>query len=217
MENMGEFFDRRSETYDSHMKETVVSYERFYSYIAAGISNTQDHVKILDIGCGTGLEFQEIFERAPNAHITGIGLSGEMLNRLRAKYEKRLNQITLIQKSYLTLPLGKDVYDYIVSVMTLHHLLPDSKRKLYQRFKKALRPNGKYIEGDYIVTPEKEKQFLNNYYELCRSNQDIKDGTHHVDIPFSLDTQKRILTEAGFSEVEVLWLQGETAVYAASC
>ncbi len=214
---MGEFFDRRSETYDNHMKETVVSYERFYSYIAAGISNTRAHVKILDIGCGTGLEFQGIFERAPNAHITGIDLSGEMLNRLRAKYEKRLNQITLIQKSYLTLPLGKDVYDYIVSVMALHHLLPDPKRKLYRRIKKALRPKGKYIEGDYIVTPEKEKQFLNSYYELCQSNQDIKDGTHHVDIPFSLDTQKRILTEAGFSGVEVLWLQGETAVYAASC
>lgn len=215
-ETMDEFFDKRSGTYDAHMKESVVSFEQFYSHVADGVANTQDRVRILDIGCGTGLELEWIFKRAPNADITGVDLSSELLNKLRTKYEKCLNQITLVQKSYLTLPLGKGIYDYVVAVMTLHHLLPDQKQKLYRSIKKALKSDGKYIEGDYIVTPEKEKQFLDNYYELCRSDKKIKGGTHHIDIPLSLETQKRILVEAGFSSVDVLWLQGETAVYVAS-
>ena len=51
-ETMGEFFDKRSEIYDSHMKESDASFEQFYSSVSAGISNTQAKVKILDIGCG---------------------------------------------------------------------------------------------------------------------------------------------------------------------
>lgn len=215
-ETMGEFFDKRSEIYDSHMKESVASFEQFYSSVSAGISNTQAKVRILDIGCGTGLELEGIFKRAPNAAITGVDLSSELLNKLRAKYEKRLDQITIVQKSYLTLPLGKETYDYIVAVMTLHHLLPDNKQSLYRRVRRALKRHGKYIEGDYVVKPEKENQFLNSYYEVCKSSKVVEDGTHHIDIPLSLETQKRILVESGFSSVEVLWVQGEAAVYVAS-
>jgi tRNA (cmo5U34)-methyltransferase len=216
LETMGEFFAKRADTYDRHMKEPGISSGQFYSHVSDGILNTQDKVRIMDIGCGTGLELEGIFERAPNAVLTGIDISGEMLNKLKVKYERHLSQITLVQKSYLTLPFGKEKYDYVVSVMTLHHLLPDKKQRLYRRIKKALKPNGKYIEGDYVVTPKKERQLLNDYYELCRSGKDLKNGSHHVDIPFSLDTQKRLLAEAGFSWVEVLWQQRETAVYVAS-
>jgi tRNA (cmo5U34)-methyltransferase len=215
-ETMGEFFNKRAETYDNHMKENIVSFDQLYSHVSAGISITKDKVQILDIGCGTGLELEGIFQRAPKTAITGIALSGEMLNKLKTKYQKRLSQITLIQNSYLTLPFGRKIYDYVISVETLHHLLPDQKQGLYRKIIKALKPDGKYIEGDYVVTPEKEKQLLDKYHELRKSGEDIKAGTHHFDIPCSPDTQKRLLAEAGFSKVEVLWQQGEAAVYVAS-
>jgi tRNA (cmo5U34)-methyltransferase len=87
LETMGEFFDKRADTYDRHMKEPGISSGQFYSHVSDGILNTQDKVRIMDIGCGTGLELEGIFERAPNAVLTGIDISGEMLNKLKAKYK----------------------------------------------------------------------------------------------------------------------------------
>jgi tRNA (cmo5U34)-methyltransferase len=214
-ESMDEFFDKVAESYDEHMKQNIESFEEFYSCISTCITETEKAINVLDIGCGTGLEFEAIFEKAPRAMITGIDVSGEMLNILRDKYKKRLGQIALIQKSYLAVPFGKDVYDYVISVMTLHHLLPEQKRSQYQKIKESLKPGGKYVEGDYIVTLEQEKQFLEKYREKRRSDANIGDGTHHIDIPFSLNTQRRLLAEAGFSSMEVLWQGEKAAVYVA--
>ena len=213
---MGEFFDRMSGEYDAHMKENVEGFEQFYGYIAASIPETKAELRILDIGCGTGIELAAVFQKVPNALITGLDLSGKMLDILRDKYNNYHNQIRLVRESYVTFSYGENMYDYIISVMTLHHLLPDSKRVLYQKIRKALKPGGKYIEGDYITTPEKEKQVRDDFFKLRESDPGLVDGTHHIDLECSLETQKSLLVKAGFAGVDVLWEYGEAAVYTAS-
>lgn len=214
-EKMSEFFNKRAYEYDDNMKENVESFDQLYTEIAVAIPKTSNKLEILDIGCGTGLELAAVFKKAPYAMITGIDVSGEMLGILKEKYNDFLNQITLILESYLSFSFETDAWDYIMSVMTLHHLLPDTKRRLYGEIRKALKPGGKYIEGDYVTTPEKEKQVRDSYYRIHRENRDIEDGTHHIDIECSLETQKGLLLEAGFSNMEVIWQQGETAIYTA--
>ena len=81
-ETMSDFFDKMSGEYDAHMEANVEAFEEFYSKVAAAIQETQEALSILDIGCGTGLELTAIFKKAPNALITGIDLSMEMLNIL---------------------------------------------------------------------------------------------------------------------------------------
>jgi tRNA (cmo5U34)-methyltransferase len=157
---MDEFFDGVSGEYDTHMKEYIEGFEQFYSSVAAAVPETQAELRILDIGCGTGLELAAVFQRAPNALITGVDLSGEMLNVLRDKYPDYLDQITLVRESYVTFSYQEEAYDYIISAMTLHHLLPESKNSLYRKIRKALKPGGKYIEGDYLTTPETQKNLL---------------------------------------------------------
>jgi tRNA (cmo5U34)-methyltransferase len=213
---MGEFFDGVSGEYDAHMKEYVEGFDQFYSSVAAAIPETKAELGILDIGCGTGLELAAIFQRAPNALITGVDLSGEMLEILRDKYPEYHNQIRLVRESYVTFSYGENMYDYIISVMTIHHLLPESKLTLYRKIRKALKPGGKYIEGDYITTLEKEKQVRDDFFKLRESDRSLVDGTHHIDLECSLETQKDLLLKAGFARVEVLWEYGEAAVYAAS-
>lgn len=215
-ETMGDFFDKVSGEYDAHMEANVEAFEEFYSKVAAAIPETQEAISILDIGCGTGLELAAIFKKATNALITGIDLSAEMLNILKNKYAAYSGQITLLKESYLTYPFDEKTFDYIISVMTVHHLLPESKREMYRRIRKALKSGGQYIEGDYVTTPEKEKEVRESFFEIQKSKRELVDGTHHIDLECSLETQKRLLAEAGFTRVEVLWEQGETAVYRAS-
>ena len=213
---MDEFFDDMSGEYDATMREYIEGFQEFYSSIAAAVPETDAELSILDIGCGTGLELSAVFQRAPHALITGVDLSGEMLNVLRDKYTDYLNQITLIQESYVTFSYGKAAYDFVISAITAHHLLPESKQVLYQKIRQALKPGGKYIEGDYITTPEKEKQIRDDFLKLRTSDPDLADGTHHIDLECSLETQKGLLLRAGFARVDVLWEYGETAVYSAS-
>ena len=215
-EKMGDFFDKRSGEYEAQMEANVDGFEEFYAKVGDAIPETQEAISILDIGCGTGLELAAIFNKAPNALITGIDLSGEMLKILKGKYAAYAGQITLLQESYLTYPFDEKTYDYIISVMTAHHLLPESKREMYRKIRNALKPDGQYIEGDYVTTPEKEKEVRESFFEIQKSNRGLVDGTHHIDIECSLETQKRLLAEAGFTKVEVLWERSAAAVYKAS-
>lgn len=207
-EEMEKFFACRSHGYDRHMQENVSSFEDFYRIIAQPIPQTKEPVKILDLGCGTGLELEAILKRAPRALITGIDLSGEMLEKLREKYIDFSSQINLIQGNYLEEDLGQGVFAYAVSVMTLHHLLPGLKQDLYTKIYSALRPGGKYIEGDYYVSPEKEQEFLEKYRALDEEGR----GRYHIDIPFSIETQRKLLLKAGFSLVELLWEKEEGGI-----
>lgn len=214
-EKMSDFFDERSHGYDEHMQQTIASYRAFYEAIAQPIPCTEEVLHILDIGCGTGLEFGPILQRAPNARITGVDLSERMLEQLRSKYVRCLGQITLIHGSYLEVPFNEAEYDYIVSVMTLHHLLPTRKRQLYGRIRQALKAKGQYIEGDYVVSKDKQEQMLAEYREKVGFMGGPREGNYHVDIPLTMEMQRDLLLKAGFAKVEVLWHEGEAAVYAA--
>lgn len=214
-ERMVDFFDARTEGYDEHMAHNVADFEAFYAAVAEPIPTTERPVRILDIGCGTGLELAEILRRAPHARITAVDLSAGMLDRLREKYAPYLEQIELIQDSYLTVPLPAATYDYAVAVMTLHHLLPEPKQALYERIRRALKPGGQYVEGDWVVAPEKEQALLEAHRAQVGERESAGEGAYHVDIPFSLATQRRLLRAAGFDKVEVVWQVEEAAVYVA--
>ena len=215
-EQMDVFFNQRASNYDTHMKESVIAFDQFYQAIAEPIVSTEEPISILDLGCGTGLEFEGIFAKAPNAKIYGIACSAEMLAELQRKYHDRSPQLSLTQGSYLTIPFDKHTYQYIISVMTMHHLAYPHKLELYDKIRHALTPGGKYIEGDYLVSAEQEQQFLAKDRDVIGSLEQHQHGDLHIDIPFSRDTQQRILIEAGFSDVHLFWHQGDAAIFTAT-
>jgi tRNA (cmo5U34)-methyltransferase len=204
-EEMKSFFDSKVCGYDEHMAAILEDYDNFYKNIAKPIEKTDKLLKILDLGAGTGIELEYIFEKAPNARITAVDLSEEMLKRLVKKYEAYSNQIRTIVDSYLTLELSPCSFDYIITVMSLHHLMPVKKIDLYKKLRKALIPGGTFVEGDYIVSAEEEKRLLNEFYQFKKTNPSMEDGKYHIDIPFSEGTQIKALKDAGFKEVNVIF------------
>lgn len=214
-EKMADFFDARSDGYDEHMRRSVSDFHAFYESIASPISKTSRAIRILDIGCGTGLELEGIFTRAPNARVTAVDLSEGMLANLRKTHEERLDQLAVVKGSYLEVPLGESVYEYAVAVMTLHHLLPDRRRQLYDRIKKALKPGGTYIEGDWVVSQPEERRYLSRFEEMMGTQERIGDGQHHIDAPLAVESVMDLLLEAGFSSVNPVWRAEGTAVLAA--
>jgi tRNA (cmo5U34)-methyltransferase len=214
-EKMGDFFDQRSSGYDAHMRQALDSFEAFYEAVAQPIPRTGEALQILDIGCGTGLELGPIFQRVPKAQITGIDLSAGMLAQLRSKHAERLGQIRLIQASYLQMPLAGTGYDYVISVMTLHHLRPATKRRLYEWIRRALKVGGRYIEGDYVVGKDKAGAACAAYQEKAVEVESRGAGNYHIDLPLTMAMQRQLLRQAGFEHADVIWAEVESAVYVA--
>ena len=97
--------------------------------------------------------------------------------------------------------------------MTAHHIKYDKKLKLYKNIYKALVAGGKYIEGDYIVSPSKEKNLLDEYDKRINNSKDNSDGKYHIDIPFSLETEKNLFKESGFKDFKLIYKKEESAIY----
>lgn len=218
-EAMADFFDARAAGYDNHMRGyifTETTFVQFYQAVAAPIAETDQPIRILDLGCGTGLEIETILRRAPNALITGVDVSSKMLDLLQKQYSAHMGQITLVMDSYLTRPFGTRVYDYVISVMTTHHLRHEAKRGLYQKIHAALKTGGHYIEGDSVTPAEMESRFLAEFDEQIAQMPHATDGHYHLDVPFSLDTQRTLLLEAGFKNFELIWQKDSTDLWNAA-
>lgn len=212
-EEMASFFNERAEGYEKHMKETVNSFHLYYQLVSSPIKPTNEPIEVLDLGCGTGLEIKGIFEKAPNAKVTCIDMSKEMLNILQVSYKEYKDQITIVNDSYLKVPFEKGKYDYIISVMTMHHFLEDEKLKLYKKMRKAIKTDGRYIEGDYVVEQSKAKELLEEYRNAYEKHGLEAAGLYHIDIPFSMETQKKLLQKAGFNKFETVFKEGEHTIY----
>ena len=216
-EVMAAFFDARAAGYDDHIRGYVfdpdTTFKQFYQAMSSPIPKSDEPLQILDLGCGTGLEFEALFRRVPRALITGVDLSRNMLERLRERYTAHVGRITLVTDSYLTMPFGTQAYDHIISAMANHHLLHDTKRLLYTRIHAALKPGGSYVEGDAVTLVEMESQFLAEYHQGAAGVPPAEDGHYHIDVPFSIDTQRSLLLEAGFKDFRLVWQKDSTAVW----
>lgn len=136
LEKMGEFFDNRLEGYQEHQLNCIESARVFYANTAEQLPMLSGS-KVLDLGCGTGLELSEYFKRNPNAAVTGIDLASGMLQSLRAKFSDK--QLTLINDSYFNVPFGVKVFDSAVSVESLHHFTLKQKYLYIKNFTKLLK------------------------------------------------------------------------------
>ena len=209
LERMDDFFTARTEGYDEHMLDHVGGCREGYIKMAEMIPYGTK--SLLDLGCGTGLELDRIFEKIPDAEVTGIDLTASMLLKLRQKHpDKKLN---LICGDYFKENLGEGVFDCAVSFETMHHFKPEKKTELYRKILDSLKHGGCYIECDYMVGTKLEEDYYFDEYERMRKEQGIPNEIYcHYDTPCSVDTQINILTAAGFSQIEVVFRMENTVM-----
>ncbi|MBO4702201.1 MAG: class I SAM-dependent methyltransferase [Lachnospiraceae bacterium] len=202
LEKMDDFFTARVDGYDEHMKSNIEGASKFYNFTAALLPMEKDK-SILDLGCGTGLELEELFQMNPYAKVTGIDLTEAMLETLKAKFPDK--DITTVCGSYFEVPFGEEVFDATVSVESLHHFTKEQKLPLYKKLNKALKPGGYFILTDYFAESEEEEVFYGQELIRIRKEQELPDGVfYHYDTPLTVEHEKEALLEAGFARVEVL-------------
>ena len=209
---MADFFAARVDEYDNHMMNDVVGCKEGYIKMAELLPETV--VDLLDLGCGTGLELDEIFKIRLNIKVTGVDLSKAMLEVLKQKHPKK--NLTLINANYFDYDFGIEWFDAIISFQTMHHFSHEQKIQLYSRIYSALKPGGKYIECDYMVIEQKDEDYNFKESVRIRNEQNITDGEfYHYDTPCTIENQLKMLRRAKFEKVEMVWRLENTTIVVA--
>ncbi len=211
LEKMADFFAARADMYDEHMIDDVVGCKEGYALIADYLPEKSE--RLLDLGCGTGLELEGVFERFPHIALTGIDLCREMLVRLEKKYDGKA--LRLLCGDYFTVPFGKD-YDCAISFQTMHHFKKEKKLCLYRKIFDSLTVDGVYIECDYMVETQQEEDKWFSENRRIRKELGIgEDEFYHYDTPCSVENQIKLLGSAGFTSVEkVMRIENTTMLIA---
>lgn len=207
LEEMSAFFNSRADDYNEVHLGHVGGMES-KNLVASFLPG---HTKtIIDIGVGTGLELAGIFERFPDAEVTGLDIAKNMLQLLKETYPGK--KIKLHCQSYLDYDFGTNLYDAAASVMTLHHYTHEVKTDLYCKIRNCIKQNGVYVECDYMLSkhehenPQQLEDFYFSEYKRLKDEQRITDNReYHYDTPCTVDNQIKMLLEAGFSKVSEVW------------
>ena len=207
-EEMSTFFANRLSHYeDVHLGNWGELYAHNADSFDGGLET------LLDIGCGTGLELEAVYRRFPEAAVTGIDLSGEMLAKARAKFaEKRFQGI---EADYFLHPFPREAFDAALSFETLHHFAYEKKGRIYEKLFHALKPGGYYIECDYVACCQEEEDLCRERLARARARSALPEDVFlHIDTPLTLEHQTELMERAGF-RVKVLHQNGGTVVFRA--
>ena len=214
LEKMGDFFDARIEGYEAHQLSTIDDAAEFYPFTAGQLPQTPG-ARVLDLGCGTGLELGYYFELVPTAHVTGVDLAPGMLEELRRKFPDK--SLTLVLGSYFDVPLGEEAFDAAVSVESLHHFTQAEKTPLYAKLHKALKPGGFFLLTDYFAASEAEERACRAELLRLKREQNLPENVfYHYDTPLTVAHETEALLAAGFADVAVLKNWGHTYILKAS-
>ncbi len=120
-------------------------------------------LKILEVGCGTGINMVEIAKIYPNAHIVGMDVSGDMLRQAGKNLEAYNDRIELLEKPYG----GNDDYnkqfDLILFSYSLTMINPQYVDLIHQA-KKDLK------EGGYVAVVDFHKANFGFYRKFMKGN-----------------------------------------------
>ena len=202
------------EGYEAHQLNIIDDAGEFYPFTAGLLPQTPG-ARVLDLGCGTGLELGYYFETVPTARVTGVDLAPGMLKELQKKFPDKA--LTLVLGSYFDVPFGEEAFDAAVSVESLHHFTQAEKIPLYTKLKNALKPGGYFILTDYFAADQAEEQFRRAELLRLKREQDLpEDEFYHYDTPLTVDHETEALLAAGFAAVQVLNSWGHTYTLKAS-
>ena len=191
LEEMSAFFTKRLDDYEEHMSIWEQSYQMFAETLPSKCKN------ILDLGCGTGLELDKIWQKNPDIEVTGVDLCQSMLDKLLKKHSDK--RLTIVCQDYFKYDFGNDKWDAVISFESLHHFLPECKKELYQKVYHGLKCGGVFLLGDYIACCDEEEELLRSVYLKKRKQFAIPDNSFvHFDIPLTLEHERELLQNVGF-------------------
>jgi len=214
-------FDLAAQDYDRTRRRLVPGFDDFYRAAIDLIRFPHDsRLKVLDLGAGTGLMAAFIAYSFPQARITMVDISSEMLERARARFELGGERFRFEVSDYGVDPI-QEKYDAVVSALSIHHLSDGQKRSLFDRIHGALNDGGVFVNAEQFrgATPERDRfhheRWITRVRELGVDDRDLAAALDRMkfDRAATLDDQLEWMREAGFRDIDCAYKNLIFAVY----
>ena len=154
-------FHSTSETYLEAIRADVPRYDELQDQAVAAIPFPP--AGVLELGIGTGETTKRILVEYPEAQITGLDSSPDMVFRARELVED-------VQLARMEDPLPDGPWDLVISVLSVHHLTDDEKHLLFRRVREQSKALvlGDVVKAEVqIAALEPEVDFPDTAVELA--------------------------------------------------
>ncbi len=215
-----EYFGAMVEEYDSLLRRAVPRYdemiERAITYVPS------DKRDVLELGCGTGNFTVALSAHLPQAELTLVDASAEMLACARGRLPAE-RRVHCVESLFEELVLEPASFDLITSCISLHHV--EDMGKLIERLFGLLRPGGHLLYADQMRGGTEAYHELNwgrmvDFWkrpgnlqpaemDSLTEHRDLHD--HHVSVMDQLEWMRA----AGFVELDCVWRNWMWGVLAA--
>jgi tRNA (cmo5U34)-methyltransferase len=209
-------FDTRATDYDANRRSLIPNFDEYYSIGVDALAYQGKSPRVLDLGGGTGLSTSFLLRRYPNAHVTLLDFSEEMLAIARERFKDNPN-IDFSVGDYRDFPLSED-FDVVISGLSIHHLTTKEKREIAARIFGLLKVGGEFFNADLVKCGDERleqemQRRLRGFLREGMSERDVQcfAESQRIDIPDSLEDQLAFLGSAGFRVAECLyryWIYG---------
>lgn len=212
MEHIRQAFNKFAQDYDAQREYIIPDLRQYYGAAVWAMETTAQKPSILDVGAGTGLMSAFVLEKFPDARLTLMDISENMLDEARKRFATRSGTSYVICDYSRSDPGGP--YDLVCSALSIHHLSPEDKRLLFGRIFRALKPGGMFVNADQAdgETPYFRERYLEYWNDFLRNgpmtqaqHAEILNRRDTLDRNEKLSVQLSWLKDAGFSDVDVVY------------
>jgi ubiquinone/menaquinone biosynthesis C-methylase UbiE len=179
-----------SESYDRSILQWLLFGPSHRAIIARIKAEFADRpIRVLDIGCGTGVFASKICEAMPGAQVWGIDLVRGMLDKGHERWRRHSDGVIPIQGDSERLPFGWATFDVVTCANSFHHY-PHQDRAV-EEMRRVLKPGGRLM----LVDGYRDFPWGWFIYDLCVAG--VEGAVHHA----SAGRFRDLFNAAGFERV----------------
>ncbi len=205
-----EFFYVVNDNYDEHIELAIPFYRLMHDEMVRVIPRTEEEIRVLDLGCGTGRTAKTLLDSFPKASLRGIDLFEDMLRHARVRLAPYAEKITFERGDFRTISFEQG-YDVCISALAIHHSTSQEKQDIFARVCEALKPGGRFVMIDW--TKFKNPFIQETSASVAESNvaksgaptEIVSEWRSHwreKNIPDTIEDMQQWLLRAGFSSAE---------------
>ena len=129
-------------------------------------------IKMLDVGCGTGVFASKVREALPRVEVCGVDLVSDMLRKGQPRWRLHRGHVFPVQGDSERLPFASGSFDIVTCANSFHHY-PRQDRAVAE-MRRVLRPGGRLM----IIDGYRDGPWGWFIYDVCVAG--VEGDVHHA-------------------------------------